>query len=356
MFIIDEASMVPGHALSAIDRMLRDITKVDIPFGGKVFLLGGDFRQVLPVVPRKPRTVIVENCIKRSPLWPLIQVFKLTKNMCALENEKEFADWLLELGNRSLHCDVTDATSTSVTVPAQCNIVRGDLIDPVYPDMSNPREMATSVILTPTNESSLTLNEAVLAKIEGQSKIYYSADKAISDDAEEVDNYPIEFINSLTPTGMPPHKLTMKVGAIVMLLRNLDINRGLCNGSRLIVHRLHEYVIDAELLTGANIGQRVLIPRIKFAPSDLSLPFTLQRIQFLIRLCYSMTINKSQGQTFNKLGIYLEAPVFAHGQLYVAFSSCRSFGDIHVKIEQTTRQGPFQQHTFTQNVVYKEVL
>ena len=68
MFIIDEASMVPVHALRAIDEMLRDITNVDAPFGGKIFLLGGAFRQVHPVVPRSSRTVIVENCIKSSPL------------------------------------------------------------------------------------------------------------------------------------------------------------------------------------------------------------------------------------------------------------------------------------------------
>ena len=63
MFIIDEASMVPAHALAAIDRMLRDITSCDIPFGGKIFLMGGDFKQVLPVVPRRPRAVIIETTV-----------------------------------------------------------------------------------------------------------------------------------------------------------------------------------------------------------------------------------------------------------------------------------------------------
>jgi hypothetical protein len=66
MFVIDEASMVPVHALSAIDKLLQDITGNEVPFGGKIFLLGADFRQVLSVVPRRPRTVIVENCIKSS--------------------------------------------------------------------------------------------------------------------------------------------------------------------------------------------------------------------------------------------------------------------------------------------------
>ena len=81
--IIDEASMIPVHSLHAIDKLLRDLSVVDIPFGGKIFLLGGDFRQVLPVMPRGSRTTIVENCIKRSPLWPLLTIMRLTQNMRA---------------------------------------------------------------------------------------------------------------------------------------------------------------------------------------------------------------------------------------------------------------------------------
>ena len=141
-----------------------------------------------------------------------------------------------------------------------------------------------------------------------------------------------------------------------MLLRNLDIKKGLCNGTRLIVRRLHNHVIDAEILTGTWNGHRVLIPRIKLAPSDVNLPFTLQRVQFPIRLCYSMTINKSQGQTFDRLGIYLQAPVFSHGQLYVAFSRAKSFQDIFIQVCQTNTQGHFNGKTFTQNIVFKEVL
>jgi hypothetical protein len=359
LFIIDEASMVPANALSAIDKMLRDITGIiNVPFGGKIFLLGGDFRQVLPVVPRQPRTVIVENCLKcmKEPDWSIFQVFKLTKNMRAGADQQEFARWLLALGNGELMCENPEMPPSTIEIPPQVNVVNDNIIDEVFSEVSDAKAIANTVILTPTNERSLHLNNKVIKKLQGPSKTYVSADKAICDDETEANNYPIEFLNSLTPTGMPPHCLTLKPGAIVMLLRNINIKQGLCNGTRLTIRRLHEHIVDAEILTGAFKDQRVLIPRVKLAPSDVNLPFVLQRIQFPLRLSYCMTINKSQGQTFDKLGIYLQSPVFSHGQLYVALSRARSFKDVSVEISQTAVQGRFGTKIFTQNIVYKEVL
>ena len=98
------------------------------------------------------------------------------------------------------------------------------------------------------------------------------------------------------------HVLVLKVAVIIMLLRNLDMKRGLCNGTRLVVCGLHRYFIEVEILAGAFKGNVELIPRIKLAPSDVSLPFVLQRIQFPVRVAYAMTINKAQAQTFDKVG------------------------------------------------------
>jgi hypothetical protein len=244
----------------------------------------------------------------------------------------------------------------TIQIPEESNVSQ-DIVKDVFGHIENPRDVAKTVILTPKNDTALKLNDQVLKHmVSGVVKCYVSADKAICDNEEEANNYPVEFLNSLTPSGMPPHRLLLKPGAIIMLLRNLDISRGLCNGTRLIVRVLHQHVLDTEILMGAHQGDRVLIPRIKLAPSDVNLPFTLHRTQYPIRLSYAMTINKAQGQTFNKLGIFLPETVFSHGQLYVAFSRARSFQNVYVQLGQTHNQGIIMNRHLTKNVVFKEVL
>ena len=93
------------------------------------------------------------------------------------------------------------------------------------------------------------------------------------------------------------------------------------------------------------------------------LPVTLKRLQFPVLLAFAMTINKSQGQTFDRVGIYLPEPVFRHGQLYVAFSRATSREGVKVKIEETNNQGKLlrnradaseedKHQVFTKKIVY----
>ncbi len=170
-------------------------------------------------------------------------------------------------------------------------------------------------------------------------------------------NYPVEFLNDQTPSGMPPHVLMLKRGVIIMLLRNLNPKKGLCNGTRMIVRHLQRNFITAEIISECNRGDTVFIPRIDLAPSDTALPFILRRRQFPIIPAYAITINKSQGQTFDHVGIDLKTAVFSHGQLYVALSRSRNPQQVKVRIQPNPQQGQLLQdeHQFTRNVVFKEV-
>ena len=122
-----------------------------------------------------------------------------------------------------------------------------------------------------------------MSRFPGQGKTYLSADTVDEKDSENM--YPTEFLNSITLSGMPPHSMTLKVGAPAMLLRNLRAGpgSGLRNGTRFIILDMGEKVIEVEIATGVNKGNRVLIPRITIAPTDTELPFTLKRRQFPIR-------------------------------------------------------------------------
>jgi len=113
LIIWDEAPMMNKMCFEAFDRTLRDIMKnVDDanngkPFGGKVMVLGGDFRQILHVIKKGSWFDIIKAAINYSELWNCCQVLKLSKNMRlstatdtrTTNDIKEFADWILKIGD-----------------------------------------------------------------------------------------------------------------------------------------------------------------------------------------------------------------------------------------------------------------
>ncbi|VDL68499.1 unnamed protein product [Nippostrongylus brasiliensis] len=110
---------------------------------------------------------------------------------------------------------------------------------------------------------------------------------------------PTEYLNSLIPPGMPLHNLHLKKGTIVMLMRNLDIHNGLCNGTRLAVETLGRFVLGCRFVSGRRKGELTIIPRIDLY-WDVA-PFRLRRRQFPVRVAFATTINRSQGQTFSTM-------------------------------------------------------
>jgi hypothetical protein len=89
-------------------------------------------------------------------------------------------------------------------------------------------------------------------------------------------------------------------------------------------------VVEAEIIIGKRAGNVAFNPGINFIFDNNGLPFTFTRKQFLLRLVYAMTINKSQGQSFFHVGLHLVDDVFSHGQLYVAFSRAKAPANIKV--------------------------
>ena len=107
--VVDEAPMTNRRAFEALDRTLRDLTGNSQPMGGICTLLFGDFRQILPVIPRGTRGYIVDSCLKKSYLWDSVIVKHIHTNMrvylCGDQAAKQFADQLLAIGNGKFPTD-----------------------------------------------------------------------------------------------------------------------------------------------------------------------------------------------------------------------------------------------------------
>jgi hypothetical protein len=340
VIIWDEAPMAPKTSLETIDTLLQDIMQNENPFGGKIMVLGGDFRHTLPVVERGSRGQIVESCLKYSNLWRHFHQFRLTQNMRVADSDDTIRKWLLEVGDGNIQ--------SNMEVPEDMRS-DGSLADFIYGGIHHELQnvdLTELTILTPKNAEALKINEYVLDKLPGQKINFRSQDEALVEDPSDALNFPTEFLNKMAPSTLPPHELRLKTGCIVMLLRNLDVKNGLCNGTRLIVSKILSRVIVCELATGCRKGSPVLIPRIDCYYTHVSLPFRLRRRQFPIRLSFCITINKAQGQSFSRVGIHLQEPVFSHGQLYVALSRARSRAGIAISTPSN----------LTRNIVFEEVL
>nr|KYP55257.1 hypothetical protein KK1_001464 [Cajanus cajan] len=325
--IWDEAPMTNRYALEALDRSLKDLLDCNAPFGGKIMILGGDFRQVLPVVPKGTKAQMIYACIVKSHLWPITKVLHLRQNMRSLQ-DPNFAEYLMRIGDGNEPTKLDDM----VKVPHQIEITwEGEssiqkLIRDTFPQLEshtwNASYMVEKAILTPKNEDVQKLNDIIINHFLGEERHLLSFDE-VEGDTHNL--YQQEYLHSITPGGFPPHNLKVKKYALLMLLRNIDPKAGLCNGTRLLCRGFFMNMLDVEILTGHNAGKRSFLPRIK-----------------------------SEGQTIPNVGIYLPRHVFSHGQLYVALSRGVSQASKKILIKEGKLEG--EDGNFTKNIIFKEIL
>jgi ATP-dependent DNA helicase PIF1 len=334
LIIWDEASMMHKHYFEAVDRTLKDILKsVDkknknILFGGKVVIFGRDFRQILSVIPKGTRPKVVHATINYSVLWNFCEVLKLSKNMrlhsgassTDIEERRLFSEWVSGIGDGEIE-DISDI-DLELDIPSDLLIPNsGDplasIVESTYPqllqNMNDITYFQNRAILAPKNSIVITINDNLLDLISSEEKTYLSYDtpNARNVDGDAVDDvHTPEFLNTVSASGLPNHKLRLKVGVPVMLLRNLDKNLGLCNRTRLIITIMRKYVLVGKIISGSNIGDKVFIPRLSLTPSDVRIPLQFQRRQFSLMVSFAMTIHKSQGQSPKHVWIYFRRRCF----------------------------------------------
>ena len=205
------------HIAECVDRSLRGIRSFGILFGGKVVVFGGDIRQILPVIKHGFRAEVVYSCVNRSYLWRHVKILKLTINMRLqtlsshdASEFSEFSNFLLRVGegtepedfNQMIHID------TRYIIPG--NSI-ADLVTSVYGNIyehyAHHQYISQKFILCPKNETADLMNNHVIYVLAGEGTTLLTADSV---DGITAVNFPTEFLNSITPHGMPRHRLFLK--------------------------------------------------------------------------------------------------------------------------------------------------
>ncbi|XP_055371975.1 ATP-dependent DNA helicase pif1-like [Condylostylus longicornis] len=332
LIILDEAPMAHKNLVQCINLGLQDITLKKIPFGGKIILLAGDFRQIPPIVPGASPKEIISSSLRSSALWQNFSILTLLHSMRAV-HDAEFSVFIRRLGEGRIPSvkqnDGVDLIKLP-NIPFETSVEK--LISFVFPRniIENSNECSKRAILSGTNVCIGEINKKVLEVLPGNLYHLYSVDSSLlPQSTDPAHHLGPEILNSVTQPGVPDHDLVLKKGALIILTRTLNFSEGLVNGTKLIVTKVTKILLEAQK-PYSNIKH--LIPRINFKFSIGCQGMEMIRRQFPIKLPYAMTINKSQGQTLSRVGIDLRNDVFSHGQLYVALGRARTRAELMVLI------------------------
>lgn len=385
----DEASMANVDLFDSLSDTFCKLREDDRPFGGISVLLGGDFRQCLPVIRGGTRAQQAAASILNSALFKHFSVFHLLTNVrveqCKLRDparSNQLAAWaeqLLRIGEGDFAFGTCDRgnefesvlpslvhmrpVSSLGDVHSMISSVFGDLseLSSQGPDALAADEAMHSAVLCPLHVSVDFINKCCLDVWQGD--VHRAQGVDAYDNGDDAMVVTLEQLNSKTPGGSPPQILELKLYMPLVLLRNMK--NGLMNGTRLLLLGIQRHVLQCRVLTGSKLGEEVYIPRFIFKHEGSDQPLNWSRRQFPVKPCWAMTITKSQAQTLTKVAVCLvqvqsddkdgitvdPADAFSHGQIYVALSRC---GDNDCTCIYTTAER-FQAKTI-KNVVYPEVL
>jgi hypothetical protein len=361
LIIWDETPMMHREHFDIVDRNLRDLredmTGGAHPFGGVPVILGGDFQQILPVIRRGNRADTVAACLQYACVWPKLELLPLHQNMrldSASDENRPLATWLKDMSYKKEY----QGTATDLPPGIWKTHSMDRFLDRIYPlsllrsAPTDPDAFNGRAILTAHNNVVHEMNDILLDRMPGTVETLYAENRAVYDDNSPVpiDQATPELLGSINLSGLPVSDLRLKIGAPVMVIRNIDATNGLCNGTRATVVSFTKRVLRVKLADTNLHDPYRLLYRCTLTSNKDDLPFILRRCQFPIRLAFALTINKAQGQSLRNVAIDLRQQVFCHGQLYVAFS--RTTNAQNVSILAADSNTDFK----VDNVVYPEVL
>lgn len=308
--IIDEISMVRADLLDCVDQFLR-LNGHDKyrPFGGIQMIFIGDLFQLPPVVTERDREVLGEKYL--SPYFFDANVFAcLTLDVIELGTIYRQQD--------DQFIDILNAIRANVPTYDQLATLNQQW-QAEYPD-------GAVITLATTNALADNVNAMQLSKLPGTGINYIGQRSGAFGERD----------------APAPVELTLKVGAQVMLLNN-DAAKRWVNGTLGAIVEIRQFddlTVPDEIIVQLENGQKhtvlphtwethefVLDPETESVTTRTAGSYT----QYPLKLAWAVTIHKSQGKTFDKVVIDIGRGTFAHGQLYVALSRCRSLEGIRLK-------------------------
>lgn len=300
--IIDEISMVDGDYFEKIEAVARYIRRNEKPFGGIQLILCGDFFQLPPVVKQDKfsRGAFSQDSGSSNAMRFCFQ----TKawNEC-IQNSYE-----LTVVHRQKHPEFVSILN-SVRIGRVTEDIHKRLAATSKQTIEVQGILATQ-LCSHTNDADL-INQSKLNNLSGEEKVYHATD---------TDPH---MTKQLDQQVQAPGKLTLKTGAQVMLLKNLNISEGLVNGARGVVI---DFVQGYPLV---KFKKRELL--VKPDKWSIKTPGSVivTRSQLPLKLAWAFSIHKSQGLTLDCVEMSL-SKVFEAGQAYVALSRAQSLDSLRV--------------------------
>lgn len=297
ILIVDEISMLGGELFEKIDYVCRYIrSNPEIPMGGLTILASGDFLQLGPI----------KDCFAfESFAWKELNFKPYIFDQPKRYDDTEYFELLLRV--RIGEHTPDDVKKLRSRVKAY-QLLQAEL------DQNDPKEVIKPTILHPKKVEVDEVNNTELDKLEGSLHYFIAKDDFEPyNDKARYDVY-IQHLEDSIPKSIP-----LKIGAQVMLKKNLDVEGGLVNGSRGVV-------LDIIPNMSAKVyflnGRTVNIPTEIWELKDKNARAT--RTQLPLILAWSYTIHKSQGSTLDYCVCNIGTSIFSEGQAYVALSRVRN--------------------------------